>query len=37
MILREGDLVISRRFVLRQHATEWGDEQRTLTERGIDA
>jgi hypothetical protein len=34
IILREGELVISQRFVLREHAVGWSEEQRRDVERG---
>jgi hypothetical protein len=33
-VLRSGELSVSRRFILREPAVRWADEQRTDIERG---
>jgi hypothetical protein len=33
-VLRSGELSMSRRFILREPAVRWADEQRTNIERG---
>ena len=33
-ILKDGELVLGQRFVLREHAVKWSEEQRRDVERG---